>query len=267
MALLSVNEKPPFLAENLTGVAPLILVCEHACMDIPIALNDLGLSSSELTSHISWDPGAYKVAKFLSDALDAPLISANYSRLVYDCNRPPFAQNAIPTESAKCVIPGNLELTREDHFDRVQEIYRPFEYAVRSVVDSIADRRDDLVIISIHSFTPIFLGAHRTVEVGILHDADSRLADTMLRYTVDKAVKVARNAPYGPNDGVMHTLKLHALSRNLPNAMIEVKNDLLRTPEDVEKMGAFLKAMIKHGIADLQTLGGEEQCLSSLFTS
>jgi predicted N-formylglutamate amidohydrolase len=38
---------------------------------------------------------------------------------------------------------------------------------------------------------------------------------------------VRRNEPYGPEDGVTHTLNLHGGRRGLLNAMIEIRNDLI----------------------------------------
>jgi predicted N-formylglutamate amidohydrolase len=43
---------------------------------------------------------------------------------------------------------------------------------------------------------------------------------------------VGRNQPYGPEDGVTHTLRLHALPLGLLNVMIEIRNDLIQTLDD-----------------------------------
>ena len=37
------------------------------------------------------------------------------------------------------------------------------------------------------------------------------------------------NEPYGPKDGVLHTLNLHGFARGLQHAMIEIRNDLVST--------------------------------------
>ena len=82
-----------------------------------------------------------------------------------------------------------------------------------------------MAVVTVHSFTPVHFGEPRAVELGILDDEDSRLADRMLvRAGALPHRRVARNEPYGPDDGVMHSLKLHALSRGLANVMIDVRN-------------------------------------------
>ena len=66
------------------------------------------------------------------------------------------------------------------------------------------------------------------LDLGILHDTDSRLADALLKsLTAEPDLAVRRNEPYGAQDGVTHTLLLHGISRRLRNAMVEIRNDLV----------------------------------------
>ena len=61
------------------------------------------------------------------------------------------------------------------------------------------------VVVSIHSFTSVYKGEARAVELGILHDRDRGLADKLI--TSFPTVDARLNEPYGPDDGVLHTLK------------------------------------------------------------
>ena len=94
------------------------------------------------------------------------------------------------------------------------------------------------MLVTVHSFTPVYKGQTRAVEIGILHDVDARLADAVLQ--VAAGYNVQRNAPYGPADGVTHTLRRHALPRRLLNVMLEVRNDLIATSEDCAEMAETL---------------------------
>lgn len=85
--------------------------------------------------------------------------------------------------------------------------------------------RADPVIVTIHFFIPVYKGQTRDVEVKILHDSDSRIADAMLRIAPRQDVR--RNAPYRPKDGMTHTLQEHAVKHGQLNVMIEVCNDLI----------------------------------------
>ena len=88
--------------------------------------------------------------------------------------------------------------------------------------------------------------------MGLLHDEDSRLVDAMLDH-VGRIPhrKTERNQPYGPGDGVTHSLRLHALSRGLANVMIEVRNDLLCTDEHVASMAAEILALLEPALKDI----------------
>lgn len=231
---------------NETGNHPVVLVCEHASFHIPPKFADLGLSGEILKSHIAWDPGAFETAKGLSDALDAPLVYSDVSRLVYDCNRSPFSVGAMPALSEDIEIPGNRNLSIKDREIRVEEFYRPFERLLTKVMN---ERALAPVLVTIHSFTPTFLGKSRSVEIGILHDEDSRLADVMLN--IASGYRIERNQPYGPKDEVTHTLKQHAVPHGLLNVMIEVRNDLIKTPEQCFIISSKIEGWISRSLAQL----------------
>lgn len=221
------DEGDAVAVENETGKSPVLLVCEHASNTIPGRYGDLGLSDDVLSSHIAWDPGALAVARLLSQKLDAALVFQRFSRLIYDCNRPPESASAMPLTSEIYDIPGNSKLDEAERFLRTAALYIPFHEAVSNVVEKRKILGIKSVIVTIHSFTPVYHGRVRDVEIGILHDADARLADAMLADSKTASFKVERNQPYGPDDGVTHTLRLHALPDGLLNVMIEVRNDLI----------------------------------------
>ena len=60
-----------------------------------------------------------------------------------------------------------------------------------------------------------------------------------------------RNAPYGPQDGVTHSLKLHGIGSGLANVMIEIRNDLLKTPEDEAIMTSEILTLLQSALASL----------------
>ncbi len=240
---------PDPLVVNAGGVSPVIVVCEHASCFIPPELHSLGLSAENLKSHIVWDPGAMAVASAISSRLDAVLVAGQVSRLVYDCNRPPVSQDAIRAKSEMFDIPGNLALSQAERDARIALVYEPFRTCLEGVISKHQAPR---VIVTIHSFTPVYHGEVRAVEVGIVHDQDSRLADAMLtnahRHT---SLNVLRNEPYGPDDGVTHTLRESALPAGLHNVMIEIRNDLLATRQEQDAMGAMLSGWIISGLREL----------------
>jgi len=226
-ALLQPGEESPFIAFNEEGRSPFVLICEHAANTMPKALGTLGLADAELTRHIAWDIGAEKVGRLLSRLMDAPLLLQRYSRLAYDCNRPPESPDSIPEMSELTAIPGNRKLSAEDRLARAREIYRPFHDGVSAVLDRRAAGGQRSLVVSIHSFTPVYKGKPRSVELGILHDRDTTLSAKLIKSFPN--VDARLNEPYGPKDGVLHTLNLHGFARGLQHAMIEIRNDLVST--------------------------------------
>ena len=199
-------------------------------------LGTLGLEDAELLSHIAWDIGAEKVARRLSQLIDAPLVLQRYSRLAYDCNRPPDMPSAMPDISEVTPIPGNRNLTPDQRLARTREIYRPFHEGLADLLDLRAAEKMTSIVVSIHSFTPVYKGKPREVELGILHDRDTRLSSKLIKSFPN--VEARLNEPYGPKDGVMHTLNLHAAPRGLQHAMIEIRNDLHRHRSRAGRMGS-----------------------------
>ena len=232
---------------NASGASDIVLVCEHASAVIPSALNDLGLSDNARRSHAAWDPGAKAVAVEMARQLDSPLVASKVSRLVYDCNRPPHAPSAMPARSEVFDIPGNSELTQNDRMTRAARYYAPF----RDRLQQVLAERPDPAVVTIHSFTPIYDGISRKVEIGILHDADTRLADAMLN-AAPEAFVTRRNDPYGPADGVTHTLKEHALPHGRRNVMIEIRNDLIDTPEAQTAMATLMTQWVSAAVTQTQ---------------
>ena len=239
--------------ENAGGAGRIVLVCEHASNHFPGQWGDLGLTAGQRAAHIAWDPGALGVARGLSRLLDAVLIHAPVSRLVYDCNRAPDMPGAMPVRSEIHEIPGNAALSPHQRLERTTAIYLPFHDTLHRVIAGrlAADLRP--VIISVHSFTPVYFGKPRRVEFGIIHDADRSLAVAIHA----AAMKLTRlqtelNAPYSAADDVTHTLRLQATPYGLPNAMLEIRNDLIDTPEAQLAMAENLAPVLNMGLVEIQ---------------
>ncbi|MFO1120879.1 MAG: N-formylglutamate amidohydrolase [Hyphomicrobiales bacterium] len=243
-AVLLESEEHPFLLVNGSGSSPYVLVCEHASNLLPERLGTLGLDEPELLSHIAWDIGAEKVARRLAQLIDAPLALQRYSRLVYDCNRPPESPGAMPEISELTPIPGNRKLTPADRLARIRDIYRPFHAGLADLLDQRAALGQSSIVLSVHSFTPVFKGKPRSVELGILHDRDTRLSSKLIKSFPN--VEARLNEPYGPKDGVLHTLNLHAAPRGLQHAMVEIRNDLITTDRGQDEWAQRLSVPLIH---------------------
>ena len=230
---------------NQSGAGDFVIVCEHASNFIPKDLHDLGLSKQQLGSHIAWDSGALAVARAMSNELDAPLIAAKYSRLVYDCNRAPGAKSAVVEENDGIVVPGNVGLSEAELSARRDRVYQPFALCLKECLSRRDDSGQRSNIVTVHSFTPILNGIKRYLDVGILHDADTTLADRILTIArSDGALRVRRNEPYSADDDVTHTLKEHGVSKGRLNVMLEIRNDLIAEGSAQVLLGKRLSSWI-----------------------
>ncbi|MGG6893938.1 N-formylglutamate amidohydrolase [Rhizobium sp. BR 315] len=235
--------------ERPDGSSAVFIICEHASRALPERFGDLGLSAEALSSHIAWDPGALAVASKISAALDATLISQRFSRLIYDCNRPPESAGAMPETSEIYTIPGNQRLDEADRRARTEGLYIPFHDRIRTLLKERGARGQRTVIVTMHSFTPIYNGKPRAVELGILHDEDHWLADRMLDAAAQAPLyQTERNRPYGPEDGVTHTLKLHGIANGLHNVMIEIRNDLIGDDVSQGVMADYLTGLLQNSL-------------------
>jgi predicted N-formylglutamate amidohydrolase len=153
-----------------------------------------------------------------------------YSRLVYDCNRPPDSPSAMPIISELTAIPGNQGLTAAAREERIRLIYRPFHERAAAMIEERTARNRGVIFVTIHSFTPVFKGIERRMDVGLLFDRDRRFTD-LVAALMRKSGRfdVRLNEPYGPEDGVCHTVNLQAGAKGLPYSMIEIRNDLIES--------------------------------------
>jgi len=217
---------------------PWIITCDHATNTVPdfVAGGALGLPDTDMGRHIAYDVGALGVALALGAVLDAPVIWSNFSRLVIDPNRGLDDPTLIMPLYDGTVIPGNRRITDADRRLRIDHLYRPYHDALAKLT-----ARPGVAIVSVHSFTPQLNGRPlRPWEVGVLSAADRRFADPLIaRLQADLDSPVGDNEPYGghlPGDAI----DKHALQHGRPNALLELRHDLIRDPAQQQHWGTWL---------------------------
>lgn len=238
------------VTENRDARGPFLVVCEHASNHFPAAFGTLGLPPEARSAHIAWDPGALGMARRLAELLDAPLVAAGVSRLVYDLNRPPHAPGAMAARSEHYEIPGNAALPEAERLRRTEAIYLPFHAALRAEIARRLARGQTPALVTIHSFTPLWFGQPRAVQFGVIHDADPALAYAVLAEAKARTGLDCRlNDPYSAADGVTHTLRLHATPYGLANVMLEIRNDLIADPAAERAMADRLAPVLSAALA------------------
>ena len=246
--LLAPDEPAPVWLLRSDGRADFVLTADHAGRAIPRALSDLGLPELERLRHIAWDIGIAAVTERLAAALDAVAVMQRYSRLVIDCNRELSVEASIPPLSEATTIPGNIGLAAEQREARRREIFAPYHAAIARLLDARRAAGRRTVLVAMHSFTPIFKGVPRRVEVGVLYNPDARdirmqqILLELLRAEGD--LTAGDNAPYAITGTSDYTVPTHAERRGLPHVEIEIRQDLIADPAGQSAWAARLARLL-----------------------
>ncbi|MCG8420319.1 MAG: N-formylglutamate amidohydrolase [Proteobacteria bacterium] len=214
------------------------LTCEHASQRMPEPWSWSDRDKRLRDTHWAYDLGAREITTELARALEAPAVLARFSRLLIDANRPEDSDTLFLPAAEDDVIELNIDLDPADSKRRLDAYYRPYHQAVdRELARSHAE-----IVLAVHTFTPVYNGHERTMEIGVLFDREQALADELSRVLADAGMRVAMNQPYSGKDGLIHSAEVHADGHDRRALEIEVRQDRATDP-------AF-RARLVHVLAD-----------------
>ncbi|CUH78824.1 N-formylglutamate deformylase [Tritonibacter multivorans] len=232
-----------------------LITCDHATNYIPPFVNggDLGLPAEDMERHIAYDPGAYGVARALGDALGAPVVASNFSRLVIDPNRGEDDPTLLMKLYDGTIIPANRHADEAELDMRLNRCHRPYH----DTVAELAARRDDTIIVAIHSFTPQLRGRPpRPWEIGILYPDGERLSPALIDMLAAPGdLTVGDNEPYTgylPGDAIDR----HGTKQGRPNTLVELRNDLITTAAQQVQWAHHLADLLPQALAATETAEG-----------
>lgn len=144
------------------------LSCEHGGYEIPPAYQQYFFGQEDiLQSHRGWDPGTLDLAKVLSAKLELPLVSCTISRLLIEMNRS-LGHPQLYSEFTNY-------LSYEEKALLIKELYLPYRNKITSIIEKNIEDKQTNVHFSIHSFTPVYDGNIRNLDIGILFDPGRKL--------------------------------------------------------------------------------------------
>jgi predicted N-formylglutamate amidohydrolase len=184
----------------------LILSCEHAGNYIPeeYASSFKGAGTT-LNTHRGIDFGALELAKYLSAKFRASLHYTMISRLLIEANRSENSDELFSEYSKN--------LTDVQKKDVKNNYYFPYRNKIENLVQSYTSEGESVFHLSVHSFTPVFKGEIRNVDVGLLFDADrskeNEICEEWQRHLKqDQTLAIKMNEPYkGTDDGLTTYLR------------------------------------------------------------
>jgi predicted N-formylglutamate amidohydrolase len=218
----------------------LIISCEHAVNVIPTICEPLfDQKKAILATHEAFDFGAIDIAKHFSRAFDCPLIEATVSRLVIDCNRRLNHPNCFSSFSKK--------LSKAEKELLIQTYYTPFRQLLESKIQNIISNGNQVIHLSIHSFTPVLNNIPRNADIGLLYDP-SRLEEKhmaakwrtrILKENIQYRIRM--NYPYrGSTDGTTSWLRKRYPENDYLGFEVECNQALTRNDESLKILSEIL---------------------------
>ncbi|HEX9569579.1 MAG TPA: N-formylglutamate amidohydrolase [Rhodospirillales bacterium] len=252
------DEQAPFATIEGDAGGGLLILCDHASNSLPPEYGNLGLSEPELARHIAFDPGAAMVARHLAIRLGAPAVLSRFSRLLIDPNRGEDDPTLIMRLSDGTEIPGNAAVDGVERERRIRLYHAPYHAAVDAAIERALAFGRPPMLVSIHSFTPVWRGRARPWHAGILWDRDERLAAAMIAaLRAHPEIVTGDNEPYSgalAND----TMSRHGTARGLAHALVEIRQDLIGEEagavEWADRLAAILAAINGREEMHLQAL-------------
>ena len=224
--------------EALEGAAgaPVFLTCEHASERLPDGWAWHPQDARLAGTHWAFDLGARDLVLDLAASMEAPAVLSRFSRLLVDPNRPEDSETLFRAEAEGAPVELNRDLSGEERARRIERFYRPYHDAIdRRLTEHAAT-----VLFSIHTFTPVYEGAVRPMEVGVLFDTQDELAEGAAAAIRAAGFVTALNEPYSGKAGLIHAAERHAQRHGRKALELEVRQDLAVRPEVRTRLAAAL---------------------------
>ena len=217
-----------------------VVSCEHGGNLVPKAYQHLFQGEEHvLESHKGWDIGALVIAKQIANILDSRLIYNKICRLLVECNRSEDSPELFSSYSQK------LKDSVKEYI--LEQYYYPYREKVEDHIQMhLQDKR--VIHLSIHTFTPIWHGTERMVDIGLLFD-DNRSNEIEFCSAWKNAVRdrlpeytTLLNVPYhGADDGFTTYLRKQFPEDHYLGIEIEINQKWVGS-EDLTRM--------VHGLTD-----------------
>ncbi|MCB9742984.1 MAG: N-formylglutamate amidohydrolase [Alphaproteobacteria bacterium] len=248
---------PPRPAELLDAVeligldddpGPLVLTCEHASKRIPQPLVASAQDAHWLDTHWGWDIGAAEVTRELARLSASPAVLTRVSRLVSDANRDPsdptWVREVLAEGGVEHTLDFNRGLDEAERARRVALYHAPYHACVDALVAQrlLAGRR--VLLLSVHSFTPVFDRVARPMEIGVLYVDHEPLAERYAAALSAEGFATALNAPYSGRDGLMYAAHRHGTSHDVVYLELELRQDLLLSVPACHSVASKLHAAL-----------------------
>jgi predicted N-formylglutamate amidohydrolase len=207
--------------------ARVLFTCEHATQRMPPGWAWPDADRRLIDTHWAYDPGARELACDLAVELDAVAVLSRFTRLLVDPNRPEDSDTLFRALADGAPILLNTAfLDASERARRIEQLHRPYHAAIDR---ELGASRAPLVF-ALHTFTPVYEGQRRTLEIGVLFDREEALAESLHEALRASGFAVELNEPYSGKGGLMHAADVHAQAHGRRALELEVRQDLATDP-------------------------------------
>jgi len=208
---------------------PFVFTCEHATYLLPewrAELADLPL----VEDHWGWDVGAADLTRTLIELTTSCGILSRFSRLICDPNRDTSEESFVVEQVEGHAVSFNRGVDAAERRRRQRRYFDPYHGAIDRTIRARKAVGTPVRLCSIHSFTPLYLGRARPMEVGVLFDVHDEHARCLEGALAEQGFETALNAPYSGRDGLIYSALRHGTAHDLVYLELEVRQDLIDTP-------------------------------------
>ncbi len=225
---------------------PFVFSCEHASNALPLGIVASETDQLLLDDHWGWDIGARDLTLALVQRLGGQAILSTYSRLVADPNRDPRDPAYIVREVDGQPLSFNEDVADAEHARRTAKLFDPYHKAIGDTLTARRAMGPHVHLLAIHSFTPLFLGRPRPMEVGVLFDRFDEDAWRLDLALDAQGFESALNAPYSgkPPDRLIYSAHRHGDAHEIKYLELEIRQDLIDTPDKADAVASRIGAAL-----------------------
>ncbi|WP_242918843.1 N-formylglutamate amidohydrolase [Pontibacter liquoris] len=184
----------------------LLLTCEHGGNRIPPEYISLFQGAEEvLASHRGYDIGALSLFKELQPLASASYFSEN-SRLLVELNRSLHHPHLFSAYTKP--------LPEQEKTAILNAFYFPYRRQVEQAVQEMVQNGDQVLHLSVHTFTPVLNGVERQTDIGLLYDPARKMEQAICKVFKEhfplepEKLQIRFNYPYlGKSDGLTTYLR------------------------------------------------------------
>ena len=105
-----------------------------------------------------------------------------------------------------------------------------FYHGYHNAVDRAVAESGCSTLLSLHTFSPIYEGRVREMEIGVLFDREDERAEALRDELAGYGFRVAMNQPYSGKNGMIYSVDQHARRHQRIALELEIRQDLCVKP-------------------------------------